>query len=118
MYCKSVKTAVKTPEIIIPDKTILINELLRFVFEIKYVNKTAQIPNTNAEILIDNTGTTIAKAAPTAEPDDIPNVKGSTIGFLKIACKTLPDDAKAAPTINVNTIRGKRTCHKIVSILD
>src|SRR5690606_2689360 len=82
----------------------------------RYVIPTATTPNTKAERLIGISGTNIDSAAPNAAPDDMPKEKGSTIGFLKIACNTPPDTASAAPTIKVNRMRGKRTCHKIVSI--
>ncbi len=60
--------------------------------------------------------TNIDSAAPNAAPEEIPSEKGSTIGFLKIACNTAPETAKAAPTKKVNKILGNLTCHRIVAI--
>lgn len=60
--------------------------------------------------------TNMESAAPNAAPEEIPSEKGSTIGFLKIACNTAPETASAAPTKKVNNILGNLTCHKIVAI--
>ena len=61
--------------------------------------------------------TNIERAAPKAAPEEIPKEKGSTIGLRKIACRTAPETAKAAPTMKVSNILGNRTCHKMVAIL-
>ena len=47
--------------------------------------------------------------APNAAPEDIPNIEGDAMGFLKRLCMVNPEMANAAPTSAADMILGRRT---------
>ena len=57
------------------------------------------------------------RGAPSAAPDDTPTTPGSASGLPKIACMTAPATASAAPTTSPITMRGKRTTHRVDSMI-
>lgn len=55
--------------------------------------------------------------APSPAPEDIPNINGSAIGFLKTDCMTAPAEAKAEPTsIHIRTL-GNLKLIRMVSLI-
>ena len=64
--------------------------------------------NDNA-VLPPNTNT---RAAPNAAPADVPARPGSTIGFRKSPCISVPDTPNTAPVSPANSTRGSRSWRK------
>ena len=69
-------------------------------------NKKAFATIANSGMLTTEKPTTIAKADPSAAPEDTPNVKGETNGLPKQPCMRAPAVAKAIPPIIAINILG------------